>query len=165
MFKKITILASAKYQVLSMNKISHTALTVEELKVILKKHGLKATQQRIAVHMAMQNLGHASADMVAEETARAKVANVTAASVYNILSQLSDIGVYSRRLSSNSKMYFDINTDRHIHLYDSVNNTYRDLPDEGIIELVQSHLGRKRFRGYKVEGIDVQIVCRPSRTK
>ena len=99
-----------------MNKISHTALTVEELKVILKKHGLKATQQRIAVHMAMQNLGHASADMVAEETARAKVANVTAASVYNILSQLSDIGVYSRRLSSNSKMYFDINTDRHIHL-------------------------------------------------
>ncbi|MGM9739103.1 MAG: Fur family transcriptional regulator [Candidatus Cryptobacteroides sp.] len=148
-----------------MNKMSHTAPTVDELKVILKKHGLKATQQRIAVHLAMLNLGHASADMVAEETAKEKVANVTAASVYNILSQMADIGVYSRRLSSNSKMYFDVNTDRHIHLYDSVNNTYRDLPDEGLLDIVQSYLGRKRFRGYKVEGIDVQIVCRPSRTK
>ncbi|MGN1232615.1 MAG: Fur family transcriptional regulator [Candidatus Cryptobacteroides sp.] len=148
-----------------MNKMLHNAPTVDELKVILKKHGLKATQQRIAVHLAMLNLGHASADMVAEETARAKVANVTAASVYNILSQMADIGVYSRRLSSNSKMYFDVNTDRHIHLYDSVNNTYRDLPDEGLLDIVQSYLGRKRFRGYKVEGIDVQIVCRPSRAK
>lgn len=148
-----------------MNKISQTTPTVDDLKVILKKHGLKATQQRVAVHMAMLNLGHASADMVAEETARAKVANVTAASVYNILSQMADIGVYARRLSSNNKMYFDVNNYRHIHLYDAVNNTYRDIPDEGLLDVVQSYLGRKRFRGYRVEGIDVQIVCRPSRSK
>ena len=68
-----------------MNNMTQTAPTVDEIKIILKKHGLKATQQRVAVHMAMLSLGHASADMVAEETARAKVANVTAASVYNIL--------------------------------------------------------------------------------
>ncbi len=90
-----------------MNKTTQTAPTVDELKIILKKHGLKATQQRVAVHMAMLHLGHASADMVAGETARAKIANVTAASVYNILSQLADIGIYSRRLSANNKMYFD----------------------------------------------------------
>ena len=136
-----------------MNKTTQTAPTVDDLKIILKKHGLKATQQRVAVHMAMLHLGHASADMVAGETARAKVANVTAASVYNILSQLADIGIYSRRLSANNKMYF------------AVNNTFRDLQDDELIDYVQSHLGRKRFRGYKVEGIDIQIVCRPSKTR
>ena len=148
-----------------MNKMTQTAPTVDDLRIILKKHGLKATQQRVAVHMAMLSLGHASADMVAEETARAKVANVTAASVYNILSQLADIGIYSRRLSANNKMYFDVNTSKHIHLDDSVNNTFRDLQDDELIDYVQSHLGRKRFRGYKVEGIDIQIVCRPSKIR
>ena len=40
--------------------------TIEGFKKVLKKHDLKATPQRIAVHEAMISLGHASADMVTE---------------------------------------------------------------------------------------------------
>ena len=44
-----------------------TAPDVETFRSILKGKGLKATPQRIAVHEAMLNLGHASADMVVEK--------------------------------------------------------------------------------------------------
>ena len=44
----------------------HRCPTIEEYKAILKKHSLKATPQRIAVHEAMMSLGHACADMVTE---------------------------------------------------------------------------------------------------
>ena len=112
----------------------------------------------------MLSLGHASADMVAEEIIKDGTTNVTVASVYNILSQLALLGVYQHRMSSTNKMFFDVNTFKHIHLYDSENNTYRDVIDDELVELVHSKLGKKKFRGYKIENIDIQIVCRPSKT-
>ena len=49
---------------------NHKCPNMEEFKLILKKHSLKATPQRLAVHDAMMTLGHACADMVTEEIAR-----------------------------------------------------------------------------------------------
>ena len=140
-----------------------TIPTLDEFRTRLKRHGLKATRQRLEVHEAMMVLGHASADMVTEEIGRRGAVKVTVASVYNILSQLADLKIYSRRLSSNNKMYFDINASRHIHLYDKENHRYRDVIDEELMELVQSHLKRRKFRGFTVEDIDIQLVARPSR--
>ena len=137
--------------------------TLDEFRTRLRRHGLKATRQRLEVHEAMMALGHASADMVTEEITRRGVVKVTTASVYNILSQLADLRIYSRRLSSNNKMYFDINNFRHIHLYDKENNRYRDVVDEELMELVQSHLKRRKFKGYTVEDIDIQFIARPTR--
>ena len=73
--------------------------------------------------------------------------------------------VYNYRLSANNKMYFDVNTFKHIHLYDQENHTFKDVLDDDLIALIQSHLGRKRFKGYKVEGIDIQIIGRPTKRK
>jgi len=137
--------------------------TLDEFRTRLRRHGLKATRQRLEVHEAMMGLGHASADMVTEEIARRGVVRVTVASVYNILSQLADLKIYSRRLSSNSKMYFDIHNYRHIHLYDRENHKFRDLQDEELMELVQAHLKRRKFKGFTVEDIDIQLIARPTR--
>jgi Fe2+ or Zn2+ uptake regulation protein len=137
--------------------------TLDEFRTRLKRHGLKATRQRLEVHEAMRGLGHASADMVTEEIRRRGVVKVTVASVYNILSQLADLKIYSRRLSSNNKMYFDVNSFKHIHLYDKENHRFRDVLDEELMELVQSHLKRRKFKGYTVEEIDIQLVARPTR--
>ena len=68
---------------------THKCPTLEEFKAILKKHSLKATPQRLAVHEAMMELGHASADMVAENIKAKNLAKVTVASVYNILTQMA----------------------------------------------------------------------------
>ncbi len=138
---------------------------MDGFRTLLRKHSLKATPQRLAVHEAMTTLGHASADMVTDEIRRAGLVKVTVASVYNILTQLALLGIYHYRLSSNSKMYFDVKTFPHAHLYDTVNNTFRDIMDDELMEMIQQRLSHKRFRGYKVEGFDVQILCRPSKSK
>ncbi|MCQ2146915.1 MAG: transcriptional repressor [Bacteroidales bacterium] len=141
------------------------APTLEEFKVILKKNGLKATPQRLAVHEAMLSLGHASVDMVTESISANTTKTITVASAYNILSQLADLGIYSRRTSSNCKMYFDVNSGKHIHLYDSEGNEYKDIIDDELIAMVEAKLGRRRFKGYKVDSIDIQIICHPSKKK
>lgn len=139
--------------------------TIEEFKQILKKHSLKATPQRLAVHEAMISLGHASADMVTEAIEMKATTKVTVASVYNILTNLAMLGIYHYRMSSNNKMYFDVNTFDHMHLYDKENHVFKDVIDEELLNLINSHLARKRFKGYKVESIDVQIVGRPTRKR
>ena len=144
---------------------THKCPTIEEFKEILKRHSLKATPQRLAVHEAMVELGHASADMVTDTIKAKGTAKVTLASVYNILTHMAMLKVYNYRLSANNKMYFDVNTFKHIHLYDQENHMFKDVIDDDLIKLIESHLGRKRFKGYKVEGVDIQLLGRPTRKK
>ena len=144
---------------------THKCPTLEEFKEILKKHSLKATPQRLAVHEAMIELGHASADMVTEKIKAKETAKVTLASVYNILTHMAMLKVYSYRLSANNKMYFDVNTFKHIHLYDHENHIFKDVVDDDLIALIESHLMRKKIKGYKIEGVDIQIVAHPTKKK
>ena len=144
---------------------THKCPTIEEYKAILKKHSLKATPQRLAVHEAMTELGHASADMVTESIKAKGTAKVTLASVYNILTHMAMLGVYHYRHSANNKMYFDVNTFKHIHLYDHENHTFRDVKDDELVAMIESHLSRKRVKGYKIESIDIQLIGRPNKKK
>lgn len=136
--------------------------SLEDFRSQLRRHNLKATRQRLAVHEVMMELVHASADHV-QACLEERGTPVTVSSVYNILSQLADCRIYSRRLSANNKMYFDVNTDCHIHLYDRENHRWRDIADEELSDLVATHLKRRRFRGYTVEDIDIQLVARPTK--
>ena len=138
---------------------------IEQFKNTLKAHSLKATPQRIAVHEAMLSLGHASADMVTEEIRKNSDTKVTVASVYNILSDLAMLGIYHYRLSANNKMYFDVNTFKHFQIYDSENHRYKDVLDAEFMEIVENYLSKKRFRGYSIDHVDIQLVGRPSKKK
>lgn len=141
-----------------------TIPTMDDFRTQLRRHNLKATRQRLAVHEVMMGLGHASPDMVVQELAN-RGSHVTVASVYNILSQLADNRIYTRRLSAGSKMFFDVNSVRHIHLYDRENHTYRDIIDDELSMLVASHLRRRKFKGFTVEDIDIQLIAHPTRSK
>ena len=90
---------------------------------------------------------------------------VTVASVYNILSELSDNHIYARRLSAAGKMFFDAIPESHVHLYDRENHTYRDVVDEELSAIVEEHLGRRKFKGYSIEDIYIQFVVRPTKRK
>ena len=147
-----------------MVRAQHPIPTLEDFCSQLRRHGLKATKQRLAVHSAMMELEHASADMVREKLAL-EGSKVTSASVYNILSQLADYHIYNRRLSATNKMFFDVDASKHIHLYDRENHCYRNLIDEELSTLVASHLKRRRFKGFTVEDIDIQIIAKPTRKK
>lgn len=146
-----------------MAEKNHKAPNLEEFRGLLRKYDLKVTPQRLAVHEAMLALGHASADMVTEFMINRGKAKVTVASVYNILSQLSLLGIYHHRLSANNKMYFDVNTFKHFHLYDTVNNLYCDVIDDDLQKIIEDRLLGRHYKGYKVDDIDVQILCHPTR--
>ena len=148
-----------------MNAQTRDHSAMDRFRSVLKRHKLKATPQRLAVHEAMLSLGHASADQVGEWIAERGEVRVTAASVYNILTQMTLLGVYVHRFSANNKMYFDVNTFRHVHLYDTVNNDFKDVMDEELLEMVESRVRGKRYRGYKVDGVDIQIICHPTTRK
>lgn len=156
-FVRLTILSA------SMKSKTKSAPTIEEFRTILREKHLKTTAQRLLVHEAMLELGHASADMVARHVSGKEGHTVTIASIYNALSLLADLGIYQRRQSSNDKMYFDVNTVRHIHLYDSVNNTYKDIMDDEILSLVEGRIKGRKIKGYKIDSVDIQIVCHPAR--
>ena len=136
--------------------------TIDEFRTMLRRHKFKATRQRLAVHQVMMELVHASADMVCEKL-REKGSAVTPASVYNILSQLADCRIYTRRLSVSNKMFFDVDSSHHIHLYDRENHTYRDLVNDDLQALVGAHLKRRKFKGFTVEDIDIQFIARPTK--
>ena len=129
----------------------------------LKSIKLRVTPQRLAVHRVMMKLVHASADMVLESLKDED--GITAASIYNILSDFADKGIYGRRFSPDRKMYFDVDPGKHAHLYDARNNVFLDFEDGDLIPLVESGLKGKRFRGYKMDNIELQIICHPTRKK
>lgn len=137
----------------------------EAFKSALKDKGLKATRQRMAVHQAMMELGHASADKVRELIDLRQTAKVTTASVYNILSQMALLGIYSHRLGIGGKMFFDVNPTCTLHLYDPDNGLYVDLDDEELVDMVETRFKRRRFRGYKVDRVEIQVICHQSQPK
>ncbi|MBO4264438.1 MAG: transcriptional repressor [Bacteroidales bacterium] len=131
---------------------------------MLKAKSMNVTEQRLSVHAVMMQLIHASADMVCERlAAQHPETPVTTASVYNILSQLSDAGIYARRMSAGNKMFFDIFAYPHAHLYDVRNHEFHDMIDDELRALLEKHFRGRRFRGYHIDGIDVQLVCHPTR--
>ena len=50
-------------------------------------------------------------------------------------------------------------------MYDMERHTYRDLVGDEHFALLQESLGKRRFRGYKVEGVDVVILARPNKKR
>lgn len=143
---------------------SQKAPDMEQFRVILKSKGFKATPQRLAVHEAMLAKGHASADQVCEWIKENGSTGITVATVYNILTQLAAAGVYKHLPSRDSKMYFDVNTFYHLHIYDRKNDEYKDVFDKDFTTLLNNYFKTRKYKGYRVEDIDIQLICHPSRT-
>ncbi len=127
------------------------------IEAMLKACGLKATSQRVAVYEVMRRLGHASADAVFD-CLQASAPNVTLATVYNVLDSFVGAGLISRRFSSNSKMYYDITTSPHCHLYDEETHTIVDYDDTELVGIVERYLRAHRPEGFEFSGVDIQIV-------
>lgn len=131
----------------------------EKFRSMLKSRGFRITETRMAVHRAMMDLEHATAEQVAEWLKANNDAAASVSSIYNVLQQMAVAGIYAYRLSADSKRYFDVCNFSHAHLYDRKNGVYKNLPDGAIRDAINATLKKHRFRGYTVEDIDVQVVC------
>ncbi|MBQ5783747.1 MAG: transcriptional repressor [Bacteroidales bacterium] len=131
-------------------------LTIKEK---IQQTGLKATPQRIAVYKEMQNLGHACADMVAENL-KESFPSLTVATIYNVLDSFVEVGLLVKRFSSNNKMYFDVNTYDHVHIYDEQMNAYKDYNDPVLVKMVTDYLNNVEIPNFKFRTVDIQILGR-----
>lgn len=133
---------------------------------LLRDRGFRVTKQRLAVHTAMLTLGHACADEVLEHIEdRQKGLEVSVSSVYNILSKMADLGLYNRIQGIGGKVVFDVNPGRHIHLYDTKVQQFKDIEDDELASLIEAQLKLRTFRGYRMDRFDLHIICHPSRKK
>lgn len=123
------------------------------IKELIQSYGLKATHQRIAVYKAMTDLGHASADMIIEEVLKF-FPTLTVATVYNILDSFAAVGLLRRIPSSEVKMFFDINTVSHIHIFREDLQTFEDYRDSDLEYMISDHL-RRNCPNIKVTGFDM----------
>ena len=131
-------------------------LTIKEK---IQQAGLKATPQRIAVYKEMQNLGHACADMVADNL-KESFPSLTVATIYNVLDSFVEAGLLVKRFSSNNKMYFDVNTYDHVHIYDEQLNAYKDYNDPVLVKMVTDYLNNVEIPNFKFRTVDIQILGR-----
>lgn len=135
-----------------------------QIEDLLKNSGLKATPQRLAVYGIMGRLGHASADMVRKE-ALASGYTFTLATVYNTLETLAGAGLLTKRLSPDSKMFFDVNTYNHCHLYDVEESEFTDYNDQELVKLVEGYIASRKPRNFEWSRVDIQIMGRKKRRK
>ena len=141
----------------------NSAPDMERFRSILKNKALKATPQRLAVHEAMLELGHASADMVCEHVLKSGITTITVASVYNILSQLTAMGLYRIIPSMSGVVWYDSLTKPHMHIYNRKKNEFKDLEDDALMLKLQAFFKENPPKGYKVDEIDVLLCCHRSR--
>ena len=130
---------------------------MQNIKEKIQQCGLKATPQRLAVYEAMLQFGHASADMIVENL-KDKFPTLTVATIYNVLESFVNVGLLNRRYSSNCKMYFDVNTHNHIHIYDREKNSYLDYEDPTLIKLIIDYLKNKNDKELSFADIDIQLI-------
>ncbi len=131
----------------------------ERFRAMLKSHGMRATESRMAVHRAMMKLEHACAEQVVEYLVADHDVAASVSSVYHVLQQMAQAGIYAYRMSADSKRYFDVCNYSHAHLYDRKNGTYKNLPDGPVREAINARLRKTRFRGYTIEDVDLLVVC------
>lgn len=130
---------------------------MQTIKEIIHGSGLKATPQRLAIYQAMRELGHASADAVGD-CIKEKYPSLTVATIYNVLESFVNVGLLARRYSSNNKMYFDVNTYDHVHIYDVVKNSYIDYDDPVLMKMIQDYIATKSIPGFNLKTIEIQLV-------
>ena len=107
----------------------------------------------------MKRLGHASVDMVNEDLKSVEPA-LTVATIYNVLELFAECGLVERRFSCNNKMYFDVNTQDHIHIYCTDDNSFVDVDDTKLLSAIYRQLKKKDFGDFSISGIDLQIIAK-----
>lgn len=130
----------------------------EEIRTRLNQCGLKATPQRMRVYAAMCRLGHASADALYHFLGGAS-STMSLATVYNVLESLTEAGLLVQRPSFSNKMFFDVNTAPHGHIYRQDSQEITDFIDESLRQAVEARVREMLPEGLALDRVEVQVVC------
>ena len=136
--------------------------SMDEIRSRLNQYGLKATPQRMRVYAAMCRLGHASADAVYLHLGSDK-GTMSLATVYNVLESMTEAGLLVRRPSFSSKMFFDVDTSEHGHLYRSDTQELVDISDESLLPAVEARVRECMPEDLVLDRVEIQVICHAGR--
>ena len=106
---------------------------LSDLRDKLRRVGLRPTRQRVSLGWLLFGKGdrHVTAEMLAEEAARARVP-VSLATVYNTLHQFTEAGLLRQLTVDGTKAYFDTNPTEHHHFFLEDEGELLDMPSVGV---------------------------------
>lgn len=131
--------------------------SIEEIRNKLSEKGLKITPQRLAILDAIYKLGdHPTADNIIEYI-RQSNPNIASGTVYKVLDILIEKKLLKKVTTDKDVMRYDGIMENHHHLYCSECDVIEDYKDEKLDELLIEYFKKKKFTGFKLEDIVVQI--------
>ena len=65
--------------------------------------------------------------------------------------------------NAGDKVWYDAITRTHLHIFDRKRNELKDLVDDGFSATAAAYFKDHAPKGYKVDEIDIQLVCHRSR--
>ncbi len=107
--------------------------TQETIADRLKAHGVRLTEQRLAISRCLFARGHRhlTAEQLKDELTR-QGEKVALATVYNTLHQLTKAGMIKQIVIDPQRSYFDTNTHRHHHFFIEDSGKLLDIPHERV---------------------------------
>ncbi len=132
--------------------VRHTKNTRE----LLRAHDLKATPQRVLIYDKMCEMVHACADSIFREVCDGPLP-LSVATVYNVLETFEEKGLVKRRPTSSKKVFYDINTFPHCHLYSRDEEVLTDLFDYELQSVVTDYLKTRKLKNFTWTDVDIQI--------
>lgn len=127
-----------------------------EIREKIKAVGLKATPQRRLVYEVMQELCHAPIDEVIPRV-QSVSPDVTISTLYRILDSFCSAGLLSKIHHPNGKSYFDISTQEHHHIFNSL-GSIMDFEDEQLSELIRTNIKHKVGSDETIVKIQIQVI-------
>jgi Fur family iron response transcriptional regulator len=112
---------------------SHTKIIEIDALNILKEAKLRPTRQRVSLVSNIFKYGnrHLSAESLHREILNSGE-QVSLATVYNTLHQLTNLNLLRQVKVNSSQNYFDTNTTAHHHFFDESNNSLIDISKDKI---------------------------------
>ena len=118
---------------------------------------LKVTPQRVEILEAIYTLNnHPTAENIIEHI-RQKHPNIATGTVYKTLDTLVEKELIKRVKTDRDVMRYDGKIEKHHHLYCSECDLIEDYHDEELDRKLEEHFAKKKFKGFKIDDIVLQI--------
>lgn len=137
---------------MSENKFYPSCLSTQEIENILKKAGIQATAQRLAIcRYVLCEASHCTVEEV-KDWADKNFPKISLATVYNTLNILVEVGLLkSLKLSHSEKVIYDNNINTHYHFLDEKSGELFDIDSE------KFEFKHSLADDFKVNGVDILI--------
>ncbi len=141
----------------SENSVQLRSYSIEKLKSICDKVGLKLTHQRLEIFKELiSSLDHPTAEVIYERLKKT-LPTIAIDTVYRTLATFSDLGLVKKLNIKNKPTLFDANLDQHHHFIctrcKTVHDLYWEKFDNTALPEAAKHLGQTKSRHLELHGI------------